>query len=169
MATGAKLLFRVKRDLRLPREKDLADGSYLNVLYVRDKDRRHKANGTRVRGIEYALEGIANAEPSYRLIANWLDVDAAPTVELAARNVVPRSKRPRLVEQEFYVLLLAHAAIRGIMTQYAAGRAVTSRGKATLAAWNGKCANSLSENGAIRSTNPLGLFRMRFVSEQYWT
>ena len=67
----------------------------------------------RVQGIEYALEGIANAEPSYRLIASGLDIDAAPTVGLAAlyhrrwrieqsldefkvhlatRNVVPRSK-----------------------------------------------------------------------------
>lgn len=31
LATGAKLLFRVRRNLRLPREKALADGSYYGV------------------------------------------------------------------------------------------------------------------------------------------
>ncbi len=106
IATGAKLLFRVKRDLRLPREKELTDGSYLTTLYACDKDRRRQTNGTVVRVIEYALDGIPDPEPSYRLITNWLDVNAVPGVELA--------------EQEFYALLLAHAAIRRLMTQAAA-------------------------------------------------
>lgn len=141
VATGAKLLFRVKRNLRLPREKELADGSYLTTLYACDRDRRRQKNGTVVRVIEYVLDGIPDPEPSYRLITNWLDVDAAPAVELAAlyhrrwtieqtfdefkvhladRDVVLRSKRPELAEQEFYALLLAHAAIRRLMTQAAA-------------------------------------------------
>lgn len=141
LATGATLLFRVKRNLRLPREKELADGSYLTTLYASDRDRRHKTNGTVVRVIEYALDGIPDPEPSYRLITNELDVDVAPAIDLAAlyhrrwtieqtldefkthladRDVVLRSKRPELVEQEFYALLLAHAAIRRLMTQAAA-------------------------------------------------
>ena len=141
VATGAKLLFRVKRNLRLPREKELTDGSYLTTLYACDKDRRRQTNGTVVRVIEYVLDGIPDPEPSYRLITNWLDVDAAPALELAAlyhrrwtieqtfdefkvhladRDVVLRSKRPELAEQEFYALLLAHAAIRRLMTQAAA-------------------------------------------------
>ena len=140
VATGAKLLFRVKRNLRLPREQELIDGTYLTTLYADDKERRRKRNGTVVRVIEYALVGIPDPEPSYRLITNWLDCDAAPGVELAAlyhrrwtieqtfdefkvhladRDVVLRSKRPELVEQEFYALLLAHAAIRRLMTQAA--------------------------------------------------
>jgi hypothetical protein len=140
-ATGAKLLWRVRRNLQLPRERQLADGSYLTTLYANEQDRRHKRHGTVVRVIEYTLEGIADAEPVYRLITNWLDGDAAPGVELAAlyhrrwsieqtfdefkthlaeRTVVLRSKRPELVEQEFYALLLAHAAIRRLMTQAAA-------------------------------------------------
>ncbi len=144
IATGAQLLFRVKRNLRLPREQELADGSYLTTLYACDKDRRRQTNGTVVRVIEYALDGIPDPEPSYRLITNWLDIDAAPAVELAAlyhrrwtieqtfdefkvhladRDVVLRSKRPELVEQEFYALLLAHAAIRRLMTQAAAATA----------------------------------------------
>ena len=138
LATGAKLLFRVKRNLRLPREKELADGSYLSTLYACNKDRRRKRNATVVRVIEYTLDGIPDPERSYRLITNWFDIHAAPAVELAAlyhrrwtieqtfdefkvhladRDVVLRSKRPELVEQEFYALLLAHAAIRSLMTQ----------------------------------------------------
>jgi IS4 transposase len=106
-------------------------------LYACDRDR----NSTRVRVIEYALDGIPDSEPSYRLITNWFDVDVAPSVELAAlyhrrwrieqtldefkvhlaaRDVVLRSKRPARVEQEFYALLLTHAAIRRLMTQAAA-------------------------------------------------
>ncbi|CAB1368964.1 IS4 family transposase [Denitratisoma oestradiolicum] len=141
VATGAKLLFRVKRNLQLPREKELPDGSYLTTLYAGDKDRRRLTNGTVVRVIEYVLDGISDSEPSYRLITNWLDVNAAPGIELAAlyhrrwtieqtfdefkvhladRDVVLRSKRPELAEQEFYALLLAHSAIRRLMTQAAA-------------------------------------------------
>src|SRR3954470_13622136 len=47
-ATGADLLWRVRRDLRLPREARLADGSFLSTIYPSEKDRRHKTAGTRV-------------------------------------------------------------------------------------------------------------------------
>src|SRR5215207_3831129 len=67
-ATGADLLWRVKRNLRLPREVRLLDGSYLTTIYPSEKDRRHKAKGVQVRVVEYRLEGIANAEPLYRLV-----------------------------------------------------------------------------------------------------
>ena len=62
-ATGADLLWRVKRNLRLPREAVLLDGSYLTTIYPSEKDRRHKAAGVQVRVVEYRLEGIASAEP----------------------------------------------------------------------------------------------------------
>jgi hypothetical protein len=62
-ATGADLLWRVKHNLRLPREAALADGSYLTTVYPGEKDRRHRANGRRVRVVEYRLEGVAEAEP----------------------------------------------------------------------------------------------------------
>ena len=61
-ATGADLLWRVKRNLRLPRETVLADGSYLTTIYPGEKDRRHRTAGIRVRVVEYRLEGVA--EPS---------------------------------------------------------------------------------------------------------
>lgn len=141
-ATGAKLLLRVRRNLYLPREQELPDGSYLSTVYPSTKARRHKTDGIQVRVIEYTLEGIPDPEPVYRLITNWLDSAPAPAPELAAlyhrrwtieesfdelkvhlaeRAVVLRSKRPELVEQEFYALLLAHAAVRRLMTQAAAG------------------------------------------------
>src|SRR3954465_1772268 len=65
-ATGADLLWRVKHNLRLPREAMLADGSFLTTVYPSEKDRRHEANGVRVRAVEYRLEGIASAELLYR-------------------------------------------------------------------------------------------------------
>ncbi|HTE17016.1 MAG TPA: IS4 family transposase [Armatimonadota bacterium] len=139
-ATGADLLWRVKRNLRLPREAGLADGSYLTTIYPSEKDRRHKAKGVQVRVVEYRLEGIASAEPLYRLVTTILDPAAAPAAELAAlyherweiegalaelktqlrgARMVLRSKTPELVRQEFWGLLLAHFAVRGLMHEAA--------------------------------------------------
>src|ERR687890_2634738 len=44
-ASGADLLWRVKGNLRLPREVRLVDGSYLSTVYPSEKDRRHRAAG----------------------------------------------------------------------------------------------------------------------------
>ena len=139
-ARGADLLWRVKKNLRLPREESLADGSYLTTIYASDKDRRHKDNGIRVRVIEYRLEGIGHAEPLYRLMTTVLDPVQAPAEALAAlyherweiegaldelkthlrgARVILRSKTPELVRQEFWGLLLAHFAVRGLMHEAA--------------------------------------------------
>ena len=139
-ASGADLLWRVKHNLRLPREAVLADGSYRATIYPTDKDRRHRAGGVRVRVVEYRLEGIADAEPLYRLVTTILDPTQAPAAELAAlyherweiegalaelktqlrgARVVLRSKTPELVRQEFWGLLLAHFAVRGLMHEAA--------------------------------------------------
>lgn len=139
-ATGAELLWRVKRNLRLPREAVLADGSFLSMIYPGEKDRRHRTGGVRVRVVEYRLEGVADAEPLYRLVTTLLDPSAAPAAELAAlyherweiegalaelktrlrgARVVLRSKTPALVRQEFWGLLLAHFAVRGLMHEAA--------------------------------------------------
>jgi len=83
-ATGADLLWRVKRNLRLPRATVLADGSYLSTVYPSEKDRRHAANGVQVRVVEYRLEGVADAEPRYRLVTTILDPALAPAADLAA-------------------------------------------------------------------------------------
>jgi Insertion element 4 transposase N-terminal/Transposase DDE domain len=139
-ATGADLLWRVKHNLRLPREAVLADGSYLTTVYPTDKDRRRRTGGVRVRVVEYRLEGIAGAEPLYRLVTSILDPARAPAAELAAlyherweiegalaelktrlrgAQVVLRSKTPELVRQEVWGLLLAHFAVRGLMHEAA--------------------------------------------------
>ena len=139
-ATGADLLWRVKRNLRLPREARLADGSFLSTIYPSQTDRRHRANGVRVRVVEYRLEGVADAEPLYRLVTTVLDPGEAPAAELAAlyherweiegalaelkthlrgARVVLRSKTPALVRQEFWGLLLAHFAVRGLVHEAA--------------------------------------------------
>src|ERR1051325_254720 len=83
-ATGADLLWRVRGNARLPREAVLADGSYLTTIYPSEKDRRHRIKGIRVRAIEYRLEGVAEAEPLYRLVTTILDPARAPAAELAA-------------------------------------------------------------------------------------
>lgn len=139
-ATGADLLWRVKTNLRLPCEQRLADGSYLSRVYGSAKDFRRQQNGVVVRVIEYQLEGVAEAEPLYRLITTILDPDQAPAAELAALyqerweietaldelkthlrggGIVLRSKTPELVRQEFYGLMMAHYAIRGLMHEAA--------------------------------------------------
>jgi hypothetical protein len=139
-ATKADLLWRVKKNLRLPCEQRFADGSYLSTVYGSDKDRRHKRNGVTVRVIEYTLEGVADAEPLYRLLTTISDPDEAPAAELAAlyherweietaldelkthlrgARIVLRSKTPDLVTQEFYGLMMAHFAIRGLMHEAA--------------------------------------------------
>jgi hypothetical protein len=136
MSTGAELLWRVKKNLRLPVEERLADGSYLSRIYPSDKDRRHDRGAVVVRVIEYQLEGVADAEPLYRLLTTIVDPTQAPAQELAAlyherweidelkthlrgASIVLRSKTPDLVCQEFYGLLMAHFAVRGLMHEAA--------------------------------------------------
>jgi Insertion element 4 transposase N-terminal/Transposase DDE domain len=139
-ATGADLLWRVKaRQIRLPCEQRLPDGSYLSRIYP-NEDRRHKTNGIKVRVIEYELKDVEGSEPVYRLVTTILDHEQAPAEELAAlyherweietaldefkthlrgAGVVLRSKTPDLVRQEFYGFLMAHFATRGLMHEAA--------------------------------------------------
>jgi hypothetical protein len=139
-ATGADLLWRIKANIFLPCEKRLPDGSYLSRVYGSQTDQRHKENGVVVRVIEYRLDGTEGAEPIYRLLTTILDHEKAPATELAAlyherweietaldelkthlrgSKIVLRSKTPDLVRQEFYGLMMAHFAIRGLMHEAA--------------------------------------------------
>lgn len=136
----ADLLWRVKKNLRLPCEKRLPDGSYLSRVYASPKDQRHGRNGVAVRVVEYRLEGVQGAEPIYRLLTTIVEHEAAPAAELAAlyherweietaldelkthlrgAQIVLRSKTPDLVKQEFYGFMMAHFAIRGLMHEAA--------------------------------------------------
>ena len=90
--------------------------------------------------IAFRLEGLQDSEPVYRLLTTILDHEKAPAEELAplyqerweietaldelkthlrGARIVLRSKTPELVEQEFYGLLMAHFAIRGLMHEAA--------------------------------------------------
>jgi hypothetical protein len=138
--TGADLLWRVRRNARLDVEKRLRDGSYLSRIYASTADRRKQQNGIVVRVIEYRLKDVKGSESLYRLITTILDPEQAPAKELAAlyherweiettldelkthlrgAQIVLRSKTPELVKQEFYGLLMAHFAIRGLMHEAA--------------------------------------------------
>jgi hypothetical protein len=139
-ATGADLLWRVKKNMRLTCEKRLPDGSYLSRIYPSERDWRRKTNGIVVRVIDYQLEGVEGAEPIYRLVTSILDYEKAPAQELAAlyherweietaldelkthlrgAKIVLRSKTPDWVRQEFYGFLMAHFAIRGLLHEAA--------------------------------------------------
>jgi Insertion element 4 transposase N-terminal/Transposase DDE domain len=139
-ATGADLLWRIKKNMRLAREQQLADGSYLSHVYPCERDWRRKTNGVKLRVIDYRLDGVADAEPIYRIVTTVLDHQKAPAEQLAAlyherwevetaldelkthlrgARIVLRSRTPDLVRQEFYGLMMAHFAIRGLMHEAA--------------------------------------------------
>ena len=47
-AKGADLLWRIKKNLRLPRASRFPDGPYLSRIYPLERDWRHKTNGVQV-------------------------------------------------------------------------------------------------------------------------
>ena len=139
-ATKADLLWRLRANQVFACETPLPDGSYLSRLYASPGHRRHRDGGVLVRVIDYRLDGVPKAEPVYRLMTTLLDPAAAPACELAAlyherweaevlfaeikvtlpgRQLMLRSRRADLVEQEVYGLLLVHFALRHLMVQAA--------------------------------------------------
>ena len=138
--TGAELLWRTRQNAGLHVDRRFRDGSYLSHIYATTSDRRNQRNAIVVRMIDYRLKEVEDAEPVYRLITTILDPEQAPARELAAlyherweietaldelkthlrgAQIVLRSKTPELVRQEFYGLLMAHFAIRGLMHEAA--------------------------------------------------
>jgi hypothetical protein len=136
--TGADLLYRIKKDIRLDIDKRLPDGSYLSRLHG-SADSKKRASGVVVRVIPFKVIGIPHPEP-FRLITTILDHKAAPADDLAALYIerweaemvfdelknhlkapaIPlRAKVESLVRQEFWSYLLAHYATRGIMHEAA--------------------------------------------------
>jgi hypothetical protein len=136
-ATGADLLWRVRKDIVLPMVEQLPDGSYLTEIFDQS-DIHHTRPGVRVRAIEYTLPGHADV---YRLITTILDPAHAPATDLASLyaqrwefestldeikthlggpHLVLRSQHPTGAEQELYGFLLVHHAIRHLMHQAAA-------------------------------------------------
>jgi Insertion element 4 transposase N-terminal/Transposase DDE domain len=138
-ASGARLAWRVKSNLKLAVERMLPDGSYLSTVF--DSSDHARRSGQTLRVIDYTLQDSATpVQDSYRLVTNILDPAEAPALELAAlyherweiegvfdefkthlraNSTVLRSKTPDLVLQELWGLLLAHFAIRQLMAQAA--------------------------------------------------
>jgi hypothetical protein len=135
-ATGADLLWRVRKNQVLPCCALLPDGSYLSRLHASPQHRRQDRDGVVVRVIDYKLEDVPGAEPLYRLVTTLLEPTAAPAAELAAlyherwesegtfaelkvslpgQRLMLRSRRADLAEQELYGLLLAHFALRRLI------------------------------------------------------
>ena len=138
--TGADLLWRVRKNVRLDCERRLPDGSYLSRIYRSTADRVRQRKGMVVRVMECRLEAIPGDEPLHRRMTTILDHRQAPAKELAplyherweietsldelkthlpGARIVLRSKTPELARQEFYGLLMAHFALRGLMHEAA--------------------------------------------------
>jgi len=146
--TGAALLWRATSSLRLPVLAQLPDGSYLSELLPRqlktDVNRgmkRRVPDEVRipVRVVEYSIPNRDSPE-IIRLLTTLTDHREYPAVQLAglyaerwefeigldeiethqiANSRVLRSKKPKLVEQEIWGLLLTHYAIRHLMHEAA--------------------------------------------------
>lgn len=136
VATGAALLWRIRKNARLPVLERFPDGSYRSELRATWHSRATERTPIPVRVIEYTLPELPDAAPLYRLVTTILDPAHAPAADLAAlyherweietafdelkthlrgARIVLRSKTPVLVRQEVYGLLLAHYAVRGLM------------------------------------------------------
>jgi len=138
-ATGANLLWRCTSTRQLPVQRVLEDGSFLSIIRPTGIGKDEAAmQAITVRVIEYALPGLDDAQPRYRLLTTLLDPEQAPAMELAAlyhqrweieavfdelkthlrqsRRVL-RSKTPELVHQEFFGWVLAHYAVRWLLHQ----------------------------------------------------
>jgi len=132
--TGAQLLWRCAANRILPRHKELPDGSYLSAIMPGRDHAKEQAIVVRV--VEYAMPGLADSQPSYRLLTTLLDPTQAPALELAAlyherwhveevfdemkthllkSRRVMRSKTAQLVRQEFFGWVLAHYAVRWLL------------------------------------------------------
>jgi Insertion element 4 transposase N-terminal/Transposase DDE domain len=146
--TGAALLWRVSASVRLPVLAQLPDGSFLSELLPKqlktDLNRgmkRRVPDGVRipVRVVEYRITN-RDSPDIIRLVTTLTDHAECPAAQLAAlyaerwefeigldeiethqiaNNRVLRSRKPDLVEQEIWALLLTHYAIRHLMHEAA--------------------------------------------------
>ena len=143
---GLKLLFRIKKNLKLKPLQVLSDGSYLAKVYASSAARAAGRDGILVRVIEYTHndpERVGCGE-RHRLLTNLLDEKEYPAVELAclyhhrweeelvfdeqkthqdprwpSKSANLRSETPEGVRQEVLALSLAHFVVRALMLEAA--------------------------------------------------
>jgi Insertion element 4 transposase N-terminal/Transposase DDE domain len=148
-ARGAHLLARVKKNLVLPVQQTLADGSYLSQVYPSARDREHDRHGVVVRVIEYTLDDPSRGATGvvHRLVTTLLDAPAHPAAALIVlyherweeeltidevkthqkERPVLRSQTPGGVIQEIDGLLLAHYVVRRLMSEAAERQEIDPR------------------------------------------
>lgn len=140
--TGADLLWRVQKSIPLPRLHTFKDRSYLSEVRPRSTEKKKvRERSIPVRVVEFDATVRGRVE-HYRLITTLLDPRQATAMDLAklyaqrwkietvfdeiknerrkgGSAVALRSKRPDLVKQDFYGLLLAHFGVRSLMVEAA--------------------------------------------------
>lgn len=172
-ASGADLLWRVKKSLRLVPTRELPDGSFLAQVFDSVADRRRQHPVT-VRVIEYSIADGRENEGRYRLITTLLDPHEAPALELAAAysqrwelesafdelkthqrgpRAVLRSKSPELVLQEIWGHLCCHYAIRTLMAD-AAQHAGHDPDRVSFVAALRIARRSIAQQGAFPPSRP---------------
>lgn len=136
VATGADLLWRVQKQISLPRLKTFSDRSYLSEVRPPVSGPKHKlAPPIPVRVVEFTAK-VRHKIEHYRVITTLTNPRSASALELArlyanrwtieiflrelktylrGRRTLLRSKVPELVEQDFYGLLLAYYGVRSEM------------------------------------------------------
>jgi Insertion element 4 transposase N-terminal/Transposase DDE domain len=143
------VLARVKTQQRdLPVEQRLADGSYRSTIYPSSNAKRAKQGGLPVRVIRYVQDSASaggdgveacllttilsveqlSAEEAVRLYPwRWEEESVWAEIKgslLQNKQPLLRSKKPELVLQEMYGLLLGHYVVRAVMAQAARQGAV---------------------------------------------
>jgi sarcosine oxidase delta subunit len=137
---GAHLLWRAPRTVATKVKKDLGDGSYLSVIFRKEKGRHLEVT---MRVVEYTIQGSSEI---YRLITSLVDPSTAPAEELArlyherweiegafdeikthqrGSRAVLRSQSPQGVRQEFWAHMILHGIVRKLA--YKASQGVADR------------------------------------------
>ena len=147
---GAHVLGRVPAQAILEPIKTLRDGSFLAKVYPDTYHRQKDRNGLLVRIIKYSINdpNRTGHREEHRLVTTLLDDRTEPALELVgvyherweieivndevkthllARAVHLRSRTPWGIVQEFYGVLLAYNAVRGLMHQAALAEDIAPR------------------------------------------
>lgn len=142
---GCDYLGRVPKNVKLPVDKVLNDGSYLSWVAPDRKSKNKGGTRIQVRVIEYTIDS-ENGQQTYRLITSLMDIALFPASLLATeyhqrweientidelkthlngRKTPIRSLKPREVVQEIYGWLLSHYAVRTLMFQAATAASIS--------------------------------------------
>jgi hypothetical protein len=140
--TGARLLWRLKSDIKVEPRTSLPDGSYIASYFPSIRDKENKGEPPiEVRVIDYVVTNAkTKKKETIRLATNMLDLADGSAEELARlymqrweieltygeikvrlnqNQICLRSGTPDLVEQELYGLILAHYAVRSAIYEAA--------------------------------------------------